>query len=60
MRDFIQELKKYVTIGAVGGSDLVKQKEQLGADGIITYYCISNIKFRLFFLRKWISCISQW
>lgn len=28
--DFMQELRKFVTVGIVGGSDLVKIKEQLG------------------------------
>lgn len=34
MNNFIKELKKYVIIGVIGGSDLVKQQEQLGKDGI--------------------------
>lgn len=32
VRDLIIELKKKVTIGVVGGSDFIKQKEQLGGD----------------------------
>lgn len=40
MNNFIKELKKYVTIGVVGGSDLVKQQEQLGKDGINKLYFI--------------------
>jgi len=34
MMDFLQDLSKKVTVGIVGGSDLPKQEEQLGA-GII-------------------------
>jgi phosphomannomutase len=34
MMDFMKELSKKVTIGIVGGSDLPKQEEQLGA-GIV-------------------------
>jgi phosphomannomutase len=30
MKEFMENLRKYVTVGVVGGSDLVKQKEQLG------------------------------
>lgn len=33
MADFLQRLKTRVRVGVVGGSDLVKIKEQLGADG---------------------------
>jgi phosphomannomutase len=29
----LQKLRESITIGVVGGSDLVKQKEQLGEDG---------------------------
>jgi len=34
MEDFLQQLKKRVRVGVVGGSDLVKIKEQLGQDVI--------------------------
>lgn len=34
MHLFLKELKKKVTIGIVGGSDLVKQQEQMGANVI--------------------------
>ncbi|VVT57208.1 uncharacterized protein SAPINGB_P005588 [Magnusiomyces paraingens] len=34
MRDLLKELRKKCTIGFVGGSDLAKQKEQLGNDVI--------------------------
>jgi phosphomannomutase len=30
MKDFIQMLRERVTVGIVGGSDLIKQKEQMG------------------------------
>jgi phosphomannomutase len=30
MQTFLQDLRKYVRVGVVGGSDFVKQKEQLG------------------------------
>ncbi len=30
MLSFLQELRERVSVGIVGGSDLVKQKEQLG------------------------------
>ena len=32
MTDFIDELRKKVVVGVVGGSDLVKIKEQMGGD----------------------------
>jgi phosphomannomutase len=32
MHDFMMELKESVVVGVVGGSDLVKQKEQVGED----------------------------
>lgn len=32
MHEFLQKLRNYVTIGIVGGSDLAKQKEQMGDD----------------------------
>ncbi|KAI3646026.1 hypothetical protein MP228_008954 [Amoeboaphelidium protococcarum] len=37
MLDTLQQLKKKVVIGFVGGSDLVKQKEQLGEVGIACF-----------------------
>lgn len=33
MVEFMAELRKEITIGVVGGSDLPKQKEQLGESG---------------------------
>ena len=40
MREFIAELRKKVTVGVVGGSDLAKAKEQLGEDyvDIVDWY----------------------
>lgn len=32
IKDFLQQLRGKVTVGIVGGSDLVKQKEQMGHD----------------------------
>lgn len=32
MKEFMHKLKDKVVVGVVGGSDLVKQKEQLGED----------------------------
>ena len=37
MLEFLAELRKHVVIGFVGGSDLPKQLEQLGANGT---YCL--------------------
>eukprot|EP01023_Acetabularia_acetabulum_P021690 TRINITY_DN2142_c0_g2_i1.p1 TRINITY_DN2142_c0_g2~~TRINITY_DN2142_c0_g2_i1.p1 ORF type:complete len:244 (-),score=49.07 TRINITY_DN2142_c0_g2_i1:172-903(-) len=37
MLDFLQELRKVVTVGIVGGSDLVKIKEQLGDNTLEVY-----------------------
>ncbi|KAI9919910.1 hypothetical protein PsorP6_015683 [Peronosclerospora sorghi] len=34
MLERLQKLRESITIGVVGGSDLVKQKEQLGEDGV--------------------------
>jgi len=34
MHEFLQKLRNHVTIGIVGGSDLAKQKEQMGEDVI--------------------------
>lgn len=38
MRDFMDELRKKVTVGVVGGSDLVKIKEQMGGDYFLSTY----------------------
>lgn len=32
MKQFLQELRKHIVIGIVGGSDLVKQQEQMGSN----------------------------
>ena len=37
MMDFMKELSKKITVGIVGGSDLPKQKEQLG-DSIVDIF----------------------
>ncbi len=34
MLEFLAALRDRITIGIVGGSDLVKAKEQLGEDGV--------------------------
>lgn len=34
----LQKLRQQITIGVVGGSDLIKQKEQLGENGM--YECV--------------------
>eukprot|EP00002_Diphylleia_rotans_P028813 TRINITY_DN5826_c0_g1_i1.p1 TRINITY_DN5826_c0_g1~~TRINITY_DN5826_c0_g1_i1.p1 ORF type:complete len:216 (+),score=61.71 TRINITY_DN5826_c0_g1_i1:59-706(+) len=34
MKAFLKELRNHVSIGVVGGSDLAKQKEQLGEDAL--------------------------
>jgi phosphomannomutase len=39
MQECIKKLRSQITIGVVGGSDLVKQKEQLGENGN-NIYCI--------------------
>ncbi|GBF92129.1 phosphomannomutase A1 [Raphidocelis subcapitata] len=37
MLEFLQELRKHVTVGIVGGSDLVKIQEQLGSNALDVY-----------------------
>ena len=37
MMNLLAELRKKVVIGFVGGSDLSKQKEQLGENGKLTH-----------------------
>lgn len=34
MREIIAALRKQITVGVVGGSDFIKQKEQLGEDAL--------------------------
>lgn len=36
MKQTLHELRKHVVVGIVGGSDMVKQREQLGPDGMHT------------------------
>jgi len=46
MLELLQELRHKVAIGFVGGSDLVKQQEQLGStgsSGMICLYIYANI-----------------
>ena len=44
MMDFMMKLKEKVTVGIVGGSDLDKQKEQLGTSVFITIsHCFSPL-----------------
>lgn len=33
MKEMLKDLRKHVVVGIVGGSDMAKQKEQLGNDG---------------------------
>lgn len=37
MIDLLAKLRQKVVIGFVGGSDLAKQKEQLGANGMFEF-----------------------
>ena len=50
----LQKLRKCITIGVVGGSDLVKQKEQLGDNGMsclcITCCCYVGSSFDVLML----------
>ena len=43
MKSFLQELRKVVPIALVGGSDLEKQKEQMGPDGKVIFDLIFSI-----------------
>lgn len=46
MAAFLEKLRTRVRVGVVGGSDLAKIKEQLGADGDLDaqlYLCRKNI-----------------
>lgn len=42
MKQLLADLRKKVVIGFVGGSDLSKQKEQLGEDCEFTRCCASS------------------
>ena len=37
MKAFLQELRKTISIGVVGGSDFVKQQEQIGEDSLSNF-----------------------
>lgn len=37
MVEFMAKLRKEITVGVVGGSDLPKQKEQLGESGTLVF-----------------------
>ena len=45
MRDFLEELRKKVIVGVVGGSDLPKIKEQMGGDYCKKYYISLDFLF---------------
>jgi FMN phosphatase YigB (HAD superfamily) len=40
--EYLANLRKHVTTGMVGGSDLAKQKEQLGEDGKVAIHAIAR------------------
>ena len=42
MNDFLAELRQKIVIGTVGGSDFVKQKEQLGDSPNMFDWCFSE------------------
>lgn len=50
MLDELRRLRGLVSVGTVGGSDLVKQKEQLGDDGAPRFCCCV---FFCLLLRRW-------
>lgn len=43
MTERIAKLRQQITIGVVGGSDLVKQKEQLGENGTFDGACVRSL-----------------
>jgi len=66
----IKDLRKKIVVGVVGGSDLVKQKEQLGDDGtdlaaspILFALAINCAEFSLmlfdFFIERWALIVSS-
>jgi Eukaryotic phosphomannomutase len=64
MLQLLQELRHKVAIGFVGGSDLVKQQEQLGSTGengkpeMVPVWLIASHRFiRLLFCREWTYCL---
>jgi hypothetical protein len=40
IRTFMETLSKEISVGVVGGTDLVKQQEQLGEDGTVHVCCV--------------------
>ena len=44
MKSFLMELNKRITVGIVGGSDLIKQQEQMGSNIVneVTYSFSEN------------------
>jgi phosphomannomutase len=51
MKNMLAALRKKIVVGFVGGSDLVKQKEQIGEDGKQLFYT----KIRLYSSIHWIK-----
>ena len=71
MLEFLAALRKKVTIGMVGGSDLDKQKEQLGEDGEPHAACSAAVfsahvhvrsarYVRLHLPAEWSRCLQKW
>ncbi len=58
MIEFLKKLSKDYHIGAVGGSDFVKIKEQLGNCTVILFN-YSNFVVQLCIHRKWTRLISK-
>lgn len=57
MVEFMAELRKEITIGVVGGSDLPKQKEQLGETGAcVVRHIIARLHISDFCSTKRIGC----
>jgi Eukaryotic phosphomannomutase len=52
MRTFMETLSKEISIGVVGGSDLVKQQEQLGEDGTVHVCCVILVIVSCFAIRQ--------
>ena len=50
----LEKLKSQITVGVVGGSDLVKQREQLGQDGKI--YVVENGRLQLVLTEEICGC----
>jgi hypothetical protein len=66
MLEFIQAMRSKVVVGVVGGSDLVKQQEQLGANGALPIQRFSTVLNTrcsgqysgLQLQREWIGCLQ--